>query len=105
MKWYHYLVAFAVGFFFGNAVPHFVAGVMGNTFPSPFATPPGVGLSSPLVNVLWGLTNILIGYVMLRLSRAQISQTGSMIAMFLGLVVVSVMTSILFGNAMGSPSF
>lgn len=50
MKWYHLVAAVAAGFFLGNAVPHFVAGVMGQSFPSPFANPPGQGLSSPLVN-------------------------------------------------------
>jgi hypothetical protein len=33
-------------FFLTNAVPHFVSGVMGYPFQSPFANPPGEGLSS-----------------------------------------------------------
>lgn len=105
MKWYHLVAAFAAGFFLGNAVPHFVAGVMGQSFPSPFANPPGQGLSSPLVNTLWGLTNILIGYVLVRAGRVQMSDRASMAAFFLGLSIVGVMTSLLFGEAMGNPSF
>lgn len=105
MKWYHYLAAAGAGFFLGNAVPHFVAGVTGQAFPSPFANPPGAGLSSPLVNALWGLLNILLGYVLLRVGKVQFSRTGSMIATFLGLAFVAVLTSILFGNALGNPSF
>lgn len=104
MKWYHYLAAFAAGFFLGNAVPHFVAGVMGQAFPSPFADPPGVGLSSPLVNTIWGLVNIFAGYILLRVGRVEPSNKGSMIATFLGLATVAILVSILFGNAMGNPS-
>ena len=40
MKWYHYVTAFFAGMFLANAVPHFVNGVSGNPFPSPFADPP-----------------------------------------------------------------
>ena len=62
MKWYHYIAGFFAGAFLTNAVPHFVNGISGNAFPSPFAHPPGQGLSSPLVNVLWALLNLLAGY-------------------------------------------
>ncbi len=61
MKWYHYLAAFFSGVFFANAIPHFVHGVSGDPFPSPFSNPPGVGLSSPTINVLWGCFNLLVG--------------------------------------------
>jgi hypothetical protein len=104
MKWYHYLAAGAAGFFLGNAVPHFVAGVTGQMFPSPFADPPGVGLSSPLVNTVWGLVNIFVGYVLLRVGKVEASNRGSMIAAFLGLAAVAILVSILFGSAMGNPS-
>lgn len=105
MKWYHYLAAFGAGFFLGNAVPHFVAGSMGEMFPSPFADPPGEGLSSPLTNVLWALANVVFGYALLRLGKVSISSRASMGAVLIGLPVVSIMTSILFGNAAGNPSF
>jgi hypothetical protein len=42
-----------------------VNGVSGSPFQSPFAHPPGEGLSSAFVNVLWGFTNIVIGYLLL----------------------------------------
>jgi hypothetical protein len=48
-----------------NFVPHFVAGVSGRAFPSPFAKPPFRGLSSATVNVLWGLFNLTVAYVLL----------------------------------------
>lgn len=96
MKWFHYLAAIVAGFLLGNAVPHFAAGVMGQAFPSPFADPPGVGLSSPLINTIWGLVNILIGYVLLRVGKVQPSNMGSMIAVFFGLAAVAILVSILF---------
>lgn len=65
MVWYAYLAYFFAGIFLANGVPHFVHGVSGSKFQSPFASPPGVGESSPLVNVIWGLVNFLIGFVLL----------------------------------------
>jgi hypothetical protein len=53
MPWYDYLACFFSGMFLANLVPHFVHGVSGDPFPTPFAHPPGRGLSSPTVNVLW----------------------------------------------------
>ena len=54
MQWLHYLSYFLGGAFLINAVPHLVSGLMGRPFQSPFAKPPGEGLSSSTVNVLWG---------------------------------------------------
>jgi hypothetical protein len=53
MKWIHYISYLFGGFFLTNAIPHLVSGVMGSPFQSPFAKPPGEGLSSSTVNVLW----------------------------------------------------
>lgn len=60
-----YVAHFFAGFFLVNGVPHFVQGISGNSFQSPFAKPPGVGESSAVVNVLWGIANFVIGYVLL----------------------------------------
>ena len=65
MPWYHYLSYFFGGAFFVNAVPHFVSGTMGQPFQSPFAKPPGEGLSSSTVNVLWGALNFVIAWSLL----------------------------------------
>jgi len=65
MAWYAYLAYFFGGAFLVNGVPHFVHGVSGKRFQSPFARPPGVGESSPLVNVIWGAVNFIIGYVLI----------------------------------------
>ena len=63
MRWYHYVAYFFGGAFFANAFPHLGNGISGNAFQSPFASPPGEGLSSSTVNVLWGLFNLAVGYL------------------------------------------
>jgi hypothetical protein len=55
VNWYDYIACFFAGAFLANAVPHFAHGVSGDRFPTPFASPPGRGLSSPTVNVVWYL--------------------------------------------------
>jgi hypothetical protein len=65
LPWYVYLLQFVAGLFLANGVPHFVQGISGNWFQSPFASPPGVGESSPVVNVLWGFLNLVIGFALL----------------------------------------
>jgi hypothetical protein len=65
MPWYHYPACFFGGALLANFVPHFVTGVSGRPLQSPFASPPFRGLSSPAVNVLWGLFNLSVAYVLL----------------------------------------
>ncbi len=64
MEWYAYLAYFFAGVFLANGVPHFVHGIAGKKFQSPFASPPGVGESSAVVNVIWGMANFFIGYTL-----------------------------------------
>ncbi len=70
-----YIAYFFSGAFIVNGLPHFLQGISGNPFQSPFASPPGVGESSPLVNVLWGTFNFAVGYALL--SYAGLFQPGS----------------------------
>jgi hypothetical protein len=67
MPWYSYLAHFFAGAFFANGVPHFVQGICGNKFQTPFASPPGVGESSAIVNVVWGSFNFVVAGVLLRI--------------------------------------
>jgi len=68
MPWYYdYFAHFVAGAFLVNGVPHFVQGVCGNKFQTPFAFPRGVGESSATVNVLWGWFNFIVGGVLLRI--------------------------------------
>ena len=61
-RWYHDVAYFFGGVFLANTIPHLVNGISGSPFQSPFASPPGVGLSSSTVNVLWGMFNLSVAY-------------------------------------------
>lgn len=67
MRWYHPIVWFIGALFLANTVPHFVSGITGNAFQSPFATPPGEGLSSARTNIAWAALNGLIAWALLRI--------------------------------------
>ena len=69
MSWGQSVGAFFAGAFLLNAIPHFVKGVCGDKFPTPFSKPPGKGLSSAPVNVVWGLFNLLVGHVLWHVSQ------------------------------------
>jgi hypothetical protein len=64
MTWLALVSYFFGGAFAANAIPHFVSGTMGRPFQSPFAKPPGRGLSSSTVNVLWGFFNAVVAYLL-----------------------------------------
>ena len=96
MKWYHYAAAFFAGGFLTNAIPHFVNGISGNAFPSPFANPPGQGLSSPMTNVLWALFNMFVGYILFRVSRINSKSKFGLFVFFVGIILISIMSSIVF---------
>ena len=96
MKWYHYIAAFFAGAFLANVVPHFIHGISGDPFPSPFANPPGKGLSSPLVNVIWACFNLIVGFILLRISKATIKNNLAMLVLFLGILAISLLNCIAF---------
>ncbi len=48
-----------------NCIPHLASGLRGEAFPTPFASPPGKGLSPPVINFVWGAANLLIGISLL----------------------------------------
>jgi hypothetical protein len=96
MKWYHYIACFFAGAFLANTVPHFVHGISGDSFPTPFAHPPGKGLSSPTINVVWALGNLVVGYVLLRTGKVSHANKWSLLVFFAGFVFISIMSSIAF---------
>jgi hypothetical protein len=98
VSWYNYIAAFFAGMFLVNAVPHFVKGVCGDRFPTPFAKPPGKGLSSPMVNVVWGLFNIVIGYLLFRAGKIWGGDDLTLVVFFAGVVAISVMSSMNFAT-------
>lgn len=65
MEWTNLVAHFFAGAFLANCSPHLVNGLSGREFQTPFASPPGVGKSPAVVNVLWGFGNLVVGYVLL----------------------------------------
>ncbi len=105
MEWSHYLSYFFGGAFLTNALPHFVSGVMGRPFQSPFATPRGEGFSSSIVNVLWGLFNLAVAYVLLvRVGNFDLHAPDQAAGFGLGVVLMSLLTAYLFGRFNGGNS-
>jgi hypothetical protein len=95
MAWY-LIASFFAGIFLANAIPHFVQGVSGNKFPTPFSKPPGIGLSSAAVNVVWALFNFFIGYFLLEVGQVSSGNTLSLVIFFIGVAVISIMSSVNF---------
>jgi hypothetical protein len=98
VNWYQYIASFFAGMFLANFVPHFVHGISGNRFPSPFANPPGKGLSSPTVNVLWALFNLVVGYILFRVGNIASGDDSALIVFFAGIAAISIMASSMFAN-------
>ena len=96
MNWYNYVACLFAGMFIANALPHFVNGISGNKFPTPFSKPPGRGLSSATVNVVWALFNFLVGYVFMRIGQVSSGNILSLFIFFFGFATISIMSSIVF---------
>ncbi|MFC1919989.1 hypothetical protein ACFLWX_04280 [Chloroflexota bacterium] len=98
MAWYVYIAYFFAGIFIVNGIPHFVHGVSGKKFQSPFASPLGVGESSSLVNVFWGIVNFILGFVLIfGVGEFTLGFTRASIMVGSGAVVMSLLLSLYFG--------
>ena len=98
IQWYEYLEAFFAGLFLANTIPHYIHGVSGNKFPTPFANPPGKGLSSPLVNTLWASFNLVIGYILFRFSGVSTDNKILLLVFLIGVLTISIFASIRFSE-------
>lgn len=102
MRWYHYVSYFWGGAFLANAVPHFVSGITGHPFQSPFSTPPGEGLSSATINVLWGSFNLAVAYLLLaRVGKFDLRQTLPVLTAAIGALAMALMLAYHFGKFYG----
>ena len=105
MQWLPYVSYFFGGAFLTNAIPHFVSGLTGRAFQSPFAKPPGQGLSSSTVNVLWGIVNIIIGWLLIcRVGQFNVYSGMNMLTAGLGGLLMSLMLAKAFGRFHGGNS-
>jgi hypothetical protein len=102
MTWIHSVSYFFGGVFLTNAVPHFVSGVMGLPFQSPFAKPPGKGLSSSAVNVLWGFFNLVVGYLLVcRVGNFDLRSATDVVSLGLGVFLIGLICARSFGRFHG----
>ena len=102
MNWLWFVSYFFGGAFVANAIPHFVSGVMGRSFQSPFAKPPGKGLSSSTVNVVWGFFNAVVGYLLVaRVGAFNPRDTTDILAFGLGALLISIFSARHFGQFHG----
>jgi hypothetical protein len=101
-----YLISyFFGGAFLSNAIPHFAIGSMGRPFQSPFAKPPGQGLSSSTVNVLWGVLNLAIAYVLIcRVGDFSLRSSAHVVTLGLGFLLIGLLSARHFGRFHGGNS-
>ncbi|HVE23527.1 MAG TPA: hypothetical protein VNC39_16270 [Acidocella sp.] len=102
MNWLHDVSYLFGGIFLANAVPHFVSGMMGQAFQSPFAKPPGQGLSSSTVNVLWGCANFVFAYLLLAcVGNFNLHAADQVIAAGAGVLLIGIFSARTFGRFHG----
>ena len=102
MNWLHDLAYLFGGAFLANAVPHFVSGMMGRPFQSPFAKPSGRRLSSSTVNVLWGFANLVIAYgLIVRVGHFDPRALDNATALGVGVLLIGVLSARTFGRFHG----
>lgn len=105
MNWLYLVSYFFGGAFLSNAIPHFASGSMGRAFQSPFARPRGEGLSSSTVNVLWGVLNLAVAYLLIcRVGDFDLRSTADMMTLALGFLVMGLFAARHFGRFHGGNS-
>ena len=101
MPWYDYLMCFFGGAFTANFAPHFVRGITGTEFPTPFAKPPGRGMSSPTLNILWALANLIAGLLLLQYGAFSFGNRKLLVTVLVGLAIMAIMLSRVFTQKPG----
>lgn len=102
MQWLSEISWFFGGAFLANALPHLAAGTMGRPFQTPFANPPGEGLSSSTVNVLWGFFNLAVAYLLIcRVGTFDLHDIAAIGAVALGGLALSLFVARHFGRFYG----
>jgi hypothetical protein len=102
MNWLHMVSYFFGGIFLANAVPHLVSGMMGRSFQSPFAKPPGKGLSSSTVNAVWGFFNLVAGYLLVvRVGQFDVRAVSCIVPLGVGVLLISLQSARHFGQFHG----
>jgi hypothetical protein len=102
MNWLWLVSYFFGGIFLANTIPHLVSGMMGRPFQSPFAKPPGQGLSSSTVNVVWAFFNAVVAYLLVvRVGNFDLRSTTDILAVALGALLIALHSARSFGRFHG----
>lgn len=101
MRW-HRVAYFFGGAFLANALPHLGNGISGHASRGPFASPPGVGLSSSTVNVPWAFFKLAVGYLLVcRVGSFNLRKTQHVLVLGAGILIMSLMLAHAFGRFHG----
>jgi len=98
----HYAIPFFCGMLLCNCIPHVACGLQGKPFPTPFAKPHGVGLSSPLLNFVWGFANFAIGFVLLARHPFALASGEDVASFLIGAFLIGVFLARHFGVVQAS---
>jgi hypothetical protein len=102
MDWLNLVSYFFGGLFLCNAIPHVVSGLMGRPFQSPFAKPSGQGLSSATVNVVWGVLNLVVAYILIcRVGDFSLRSTADTVSLGVGFLLIGLFAARHFGRFNG----
>lgn len=102
MNWGQEIAYFFGGLFLANALPHYISGLMGRAFQSPFAKPRGEGYSTSLTNVLWGFLNLIAAYYLLvRVGDFDWRNDFHVAALGLGMLLIAIFAARHFGKFNG----
>jgi len=93
------LIHFCAAMFFINALPHFINGLSGRPFPSPFASPPGQGESPAPLNIVWACVNFgLVGFILAQKPDVLQLNQANLMALIAGAVSTAFILSWWFGR-------
>jgi len=95
---------FFAGAFLCNSIPHLASGLQGRPFPTPFATPRGVGDSSPLINVYWGALNLILGLVIVMRHPLAFDISPGPVALTAGALALGTYLAVHFGTVQAKKS-
>lgn len=97
MPWIAYIVHFIAAAFLTNGLPHFVSGVSGRPFRTPFVRLQGAKLSSPVTNVVWGWFNLLVAFLLFaNIGPLYIGTPGDTVFVAAGVLVTGVLLARIF---------
>jgi hypothetical protein len=91
--WQVYVYGFLAGLIGANGVPHFIKGIIGEKYSTPFGDS-----SSSTINVAWGWLNFVVAGIFLYYSHyhAHLLRTFAMVA--IGALVAGVVLSTFWAN-------